>query len=116
VKATAGDIIDIVGFDEFHSWAIIDPDVYLKDGEAYGLIARASSANGIDYLASTVRSPELLFTVGMLKDIIKVIKSKNLCIITDDKNYIEPMKKALSRFDMRFVVEDDILYSYNDKG
>ena len=115
MKATAEDIVSIVGLDEFSNWAVLDPTVYLKDGESYGLIAGAYSDNGINYIAATVESAEMPFTVGMLRDIIKVIREENVCIITDDKRYIGSIKKALSRFNMRFVVEGDVLYSYNDK-
>ena len=96
--------------------ADIDPDVYYKEGEAYGLIARVDSDNGISYIAATVPSPEMPFTIEMLVASRRLIRDENVCFITDDSRYIEHMKKVFGRYGMRFVVENDILYSYNDKG
>ena len=116
MKPTSEEIVDIVGLYNFVHWADIDPDVYYKEGVAYGLIARVSSDDGLDYIASCTSASELRFTVGMLRDMTKMVTNDNVCFITDDEEYIEPMKKILARHNMRFVVKDKILYSYNDKG
>lgn len=106
----------MVGFDLFQSWADIDPDVYYKDGEPFGLIGRVSSDDGFDYVAACTPHPDVDFTVEMLVACRRLIRDENVCFITDDTGSIDKMKKVFGRYNMRFVVESGVLFSFNDKG
>jgi len=115
MQQNAIDIQRIVG-DEVYHWLNLQPRVFYRDGLPYGLVGALHSEDGITYVAASTESPEIPFSIGMLKEIMRLNKEENICLITDDKNYIGSMKKTLQRYGFRFVVENDILYSYNDKG
>ncbi len=115
MKPTSEEIVSVVGLDNFVHWADIDPDVYYKDGEAYGLIGRVESDMGLNYIAATVPDPEMDFTVEMLVACRRLIRDLDVCFITDHTPSIPKMRKVFGRYGMRFVEENGILYSFNDK-
>lgn len=117
LKATVNDIVQVVGFDLADSWSLYKPDVYMKDGIAYGLIAEEKHGL-ITFIIASVQNPSEPFTVGMLKRVIHLIRTTDVCVITDHRDYIESMKKSLSRigkFDFRYN-ENGVLFSYNIRG
>ena len=96
------------------SWLTLSPKIYYKDGQPYGLVG-TREVDGITYIGATSPSPEMNFTGAMLRDVLRMIRSKNVCIITDTAEYVKSMRSTLDRYNMRHVMVDGMLYSYNDK-
>lgn len=114
MEASLMDIEYIVAEHLVSSWVDMNPKVYYKDSFPYGLLA-TNEIDGVTYIAACTMYPEQQMTYSMLKEVWKMIETINMCLITDDSDYIDHMKKTLERFNMRYVVEDGILYSFNDK-
>lgn len=114
--ATAEDIEAIIPNAPDHIkqlWLLSDSELYLKDGEPYGLICTIEDPYGVTYIASTVIDPAQPFTVSMLRFIKKLANAGKICIITDHPHYHEHIQSVLSRYNMRYEVQGDILHSYN---
>ena len=105
-------ISEIVGIEYMQSWLDLSPTVYLKDGKPYGLIGYAE-ADGIKYVAATVPNPNDKFTISMIKDIMNLHSSGNICLVTDSTDHQEYMANILSRYNFRFEYKYGMMYSYN---
>lgn len=75
-------ITQIVGQHFAKEWIELNPKIYYKDEEPYGLVAMFE-VDGVIYIASTVTHEDMPFTIGMIRDWVKVAKVKETCIITD---------------------------------
>jgi len=115
VKATAEDIVSIVGLDLLPSWEELEPDVYYKDGEAYGLVGGISADDGLYYCSACTDTTGMRFTIGMLKHMIRLIKTEDICIITDTPEYFHSMANTLNRYGMRHELKGTYMASFNDK-
>ncbi len=101
----------IVGKKLMPDWIAINPKIYYWDGEPYGLIGKVKSDDTI-VLACTTSSPEEPFTIGMLRDIIGVYKTNDICLITDGKEYHNRIKNTLNRYGFEYVInDDDVMFS-----
>ena len=109
-------IVSIVGKDLMPDWICLCPKVYYMGNKPYGLLAKLVK-DDIIYIASTTISPSEPFTVGMLRDIIKVYKTDNICLITDDEDYQDKIMDTLSRYEFTFEFnENNVLFSTHYKG
>ena len=109
------DLVAVVGEDTAPYWELLMPKVYYKDGKPHGVIGYTQEPT-----LTTVYSMSLndIFTVGMLRDIIRLYNSSNLCLITDSPDAFEHIKKVLGRYDFAFVkhMEDsgrEWMYSFH---
>lgn len=111
------DIAHVTRFAEHTTpfWQSLNPEVFYKDGEAYGLIA-TREVNGITYIASATSKPDMKFTVGMLRYIKKLYQEKDICLITEHQDYQPMIVEVLNKYEFRYQMIDNILYSYNNKG
>ncbi len=72
--------------------------------------------DGIVYISSMAKGDK--FTVGMLRDIIRLSKQyKIICLIVDTVSKQEQIRSVLSkRWDMDYHMVDDMLFAFYDKG
>ncbi len=114
--ATAEDIEAIIPTAPDHikkMWLLSDSELYLKDGESYGLICTIEDPYDVTHIASTVIDPSQPFTLSMLRYIRRVSKEGKICLITDHPQYHNYIQSLLSRYNMRYEVQGDVMYSYN---
>jgi len=97
-------------------WLEIKPKVYYRDGLPYGLVGTVyNDPDDTNYIASCTSKSELPFTKGMIRDIITLIKTQNICLITDDVYYQEQIRSVLSRYNLRFEYINGVMFSFNIK-
>jgi len=103
------------GIDNLPYWLPLQPKVYFKDGVPYGLIATVyDSRSKVYYIASTTALPEQRFSVGMIRDLFKLSKSKRICLVTEQKGYREQIRSVLSSLGgFTFREDENALFSYN---
>lgn len=114
MKADMVDVVYVVGADKANEWFFASPDLYLKDGEPYGLIAYVQQTGAV-YVASTTIEPSNPFTFGMLRDIMRLGKDETIVIATDDVDYFKHIQKVLGKHGYTFGIKNGILYSRKDK-
>lgn len=107
-------IAQVVGNVHVNDWFKLEPKVYYKDDKPYGLIADIDK-DGIKYLSCTVSNPENAFTVGMIRDIVQHYNNGMICLITDDDDYQDLIRRSLRRYNFEFFVNDGVLFSYGGK-
>lgn len=93
------------------AWAVMNPRVYYKKGKPFGLIGQAEGEDGILYLACMVEDVDKVFTIEMIKDIIRLYETRTICLITDVESKQELIRKALSRYNFTYAYKDGIMYS-----
>ena len=76
------DIISIVGEEMAEHWLLLNPKVYMKNGEPFALIA-TKLVNDTLVIASTSKNEEP-FTFGMNRDIWKMVKKKDKVMLISD--------------------------------
>jgi len=104
-------VAQIVGDEYVDSWLSLNPKVYYKDNQPYGLVSMIE-VNGVVYVASTAKNIEDMFTIGMLRDFVKVAKLKEVCVITDVPSKFEHIQKFFDKIgSFRYTFKDGILYS-----
>ncbi len=111
---TYQEIVSVVGEEAAVAWSQLD-EVRLytsPDNQPYGLLGTLRVAD-IVRIAACVRNPADSFTNGMIRDVMKLIKTENVVIATDHPDYHDHMRKVLSRYNMKYEVIGDILYSRN---
>ena len=112
---TYAEEIEAVVGDELGSWIQLNPKVFYLRETPYGLIGTVHH-NGVDYIASTTRSVGDSFSIEMIRFIRDRITSEDkVCLITDDRGSIDKIQKLLSRYEMWFKEENNVLYSMNYK-
>lgn len=100
----------VVGEEYLDSWLLLSPDVYYKFDKPYGLIATVR-VGSITYVASTAIDNGS-FTKSMIAEIIRLYKSRRICLITSEESAQGMIRRYLSRYDFNFKVVDSVLYSY----
>ena len=104
--ASIDEIKLIVQPEHVDAWIAINPVIFYKDKQPYGLIAEVDG-----YIASTTKRPEQLFTIGMLKYVYEINKTKDITVITDLPEYFSQVKRGLEPFGFECSIEGDIMYS-----
>mgnify|MGYP000150124500 FL=1 len=94
-------------------WLLSGSALYFTYGERYGLICTIEDPYDVTYIASTVIDPAQPFTVSMLRFIKTLHDEGKICLITDHPRYHELIQSVLSRYNMRYEVQGDTMYSYN---
>ena len=97
------------------AWAKLSPKVYYKDGKAYGLTGTVEGEDGILYVASMVEDVDAVYTIAMLKDIIRLYNARKICLITDVESKQELIHRTLNRYDFTYSYKDGIMYSTGGK-
>ena len=105
------DILSITGEEAYFYWSELKPKIYYLNGEPYGLIGIGTSIDGVTIVASTTLYPELPFTVGMLRDIIKVYNESSILLITDYEPAQEVIRKVLDKYNFTYEYKDNVMYS-----
>ena len=105
------EVLSICGKEHLEEWLVLQPKVYYKDGNPYGLMG-ITIKDEIKYLSSMVLSPDKPFTVGMLKDIKRMYNEGTICLITDDENYHDLIKKTLEPYGFKFNIINGNLISF----
>ena len=108
------DIIKRHAFDIL-AWATMNPKVYYKDGRPYGLIGTGEGEDGLLYVASMVEELDSVFTIAMLKDIIRLYNTRKICLITDVESKQELIRRTLNRYDFTYTYKDGVMYSTGGK-
>ena len=90
-------------------WLDKSTKVYYKDGKPYGLI-RCIENDGLMFIASTATHIDHPFTVGMIKDIRKMMKKQTVCLMSAEESKHEFLKEKLSRYGFEHYTEDGVLY------
>lgn len=112
------DLASIVGDEYEPYWAMLMPTLYYRDGKPHGTIAVHRDGN-MNVVYSMAKDDE--FTIGMLRDIIKLYNEDSICLVTDYEASFGKIKKVLSRYDFEFVkgqMQDGkkLMYSIHIKG
>jgi len=84
---------------------------YSKNGYPYGLIY-TKEIDGILFVGSKAPHVDQSFTVDMLKDMVEMYNKQSICVISEVKSRRELLKKAMSRYDVKHMIKDDIMYSF----
>ena len=105
------EILYIAGEEYGSQWVEIQPKVYYKDGEPYGLIGTVVG-DSITYIASTARNVDDDFTIGMIRDIIRYYNSGKICLISGTLSRQDLIRRGLSRFDFEFKQDGNKMYAY----
>ena len=95
------------------AWLVLNPTVYYKKGEPYGLIAESHKVDDCIYIVSTTRNTEEPFTKNMIRDIIRLYKQHSVCLITDYEPAQEKIRSFLTRYGCTYKTIDGVLYSYH---
>ena len=106
------EILYIAGEEHCSKWVELQPHVYYKDGKPYGLIGTVIS-DSITYIASTTTHVDNGFTIGMIRDIIRLYNNSTICLITESKDHQDLIRRSLSRFKFEFEDRNGVLYSIN---
>ena len=71
--------------------------------------------NDVVYICSQARGD--VFTIGMLRDIIRLSKQYDtICLIVDTKSKQEQIRSVLDkRWSMDYIYVDDIMFAYHTK-
>lgn len=118
ISYSSDDLAQVVGEEYEPYWAMLMPELYYKDGSPHGVIGIHREG----YMAmvySMAKNDE--FTVGMLRDIIRLYNRENICLITDVESEFDKIKKVLSRYNFTFArhIADNgkqLLYSIHLAG
>ena len=105
------EILYIVGDEVLESWLQIIPEVFYKDGKPYGLVGSTRGRDGCLYVAATVTDVDSPFTIGMIREIIRLYKNNEICLITDVESKQDLIRRSLDRYEFSYEVKDGILYS-----
>jgi len=112
------DLASIVGDEYEPYWAMLMPTLYYRDSSPHGVVG-VHRDGGMNVVYSMSKDNE--FTVGMLRDIIKLYNEDSICLVTDYEASFNNIKKVLSRYNFTYVkgeMEDGkkLMYSIHLKG
>jgi len=93
-------------------WLESDAKRYYSGGVLVGLI-HTLLVDGVYIVSGLTRNVKDNFSFSMLKDIIGLIKTEKVCILTDLPSKQEQIASALSRYNMKFEYIDGVLHSTN---
>ena len=93
-------------------WLESDAKRYYSYGKLMGLI-HTIPVDGVLIISALTRNVNDNFTFSMLKDIIGLIKTEKVCILTDVVSKQEQIASALSRYNMEFTHINGVLHSTN---
>lgn len=114
------DLAHIVGEDAEHLWDRLDYyNIYYKDSNPYGVIGVIID-NGVAVIYSTAINGDK-FSIGMLKDIIKLYNKTDIALITDKEYAYGYIRKALEPYGFSFHYAEaesgrKFMYSIHFKG
>jgi len=106
--------VHVVGQEHVQAWTQMEElRLYTAPNSLpFGLVGTVRR-DDVVHIASAVRDPAVPFTRGMLRDIIHLIRTERVVIVTDHPDYHDHIRRALIRYNMRYEVRNDILYSRN---
>ena len=94
------EVESIVGSDNLNGWMILNPTVYYKDNEPYGLMSEVEHGDETVVLSCAKGNGD--FSISMIKRIFKLYKNKNVLIITDDVDSQQKIKNVLTEYGFTF--------------
>jgi len=106
------DIVSVVGEELGSKWMVMKPDIYYLNNAPHGLIAKEKH-HGVTYLMCTASDPEVMFTRGMIRDIMRIMKTEHICIPSEHKPSWDRLKKSLKPLGFIFKEHSDILWLYH---
>jgi len=95
-------LCDIVGVEHMPYWKLTPYRAYNKAGSPWGVITLHSSA---DLTVVISAAKENSFTVGMLRDIIRLYNHTSVCLVTDEESAQTMIAKVLSDYEFEYVYE-----------
>jgi len=58
-----------------------------------------------------------IFSIGMLRDIIRLSKRYDICLVLDTPSLVKQLRSALDkRWDMDYLQVDDVCFAFHYKG
>ena len=108
------DLKRIVGIPLYKDWLKLLPKLYYKDGKPHGVLAthQIPETPDITYIFCGAITPNTPFTIAMVRDIILLHSTRNVCLLSEHRPAFAHLKRSLTRYGYTFKENEGILYAY----
>jgi hypothetical protein len=117
MRLSDSEVARIAGGEQYvESIQAFDYDVFFdSDDMPIGIMGYSYDEYG-DWLVVHSCAVDDKFTINMVKNIMKLMKSNNVCLVTDKESAHIKMMTLLSRYNYAYDIRDGMLLSYRKRG
>jgi hypothetical protein len=96
------------------SWITDECKVFYRNGEPFGVVS-VFKKHDVSVIASSTSDPSVMFTRGMIREIINLHKSGKICLVSCHEQSWDRLEMELSRYNLRFIRNGKVMYMLNYK-